>query len=238
MSKLFNTKDNTKEKKKIKERQKKKKLKKERQNRIKEKIKNGPVLDEDTIIMRKSNPKKCLKQCFAYKEGWVNIYGHPNSWKNDTSNRKGLNIPSSVLNILGTFMDSSSVLKLACCNRYLCNYIIDETFMNEYSKTIKNNYSIQKSQRDKNKKKLINFQKSDRWINDIYEVIRRMQGLVLTKDSGEEIGSTILQFINAAKILDKYRNKIINTVNVKDKAETEMKRLQLNMNELQPFLKK
>ena len=65
-----------------------------------------------------------------------------------------------------------------------------------------------------------------------------MQGLVLTKDSGEEIGSTILQFINAAKILDKYRNKIINTVNVKDKAETEMKRLQLNMNELQPFLKK
>ena len=225
-----------------KERRKKriKKLKNERQQRIKEKIKNesGPVLDHDTIIMRKNNPKKCLKTCFAYRKKWINAYGYPNFWKNDNMNKRGLNIPTVILNRVGTFLDSSSVLKLACCNRYLCNNIIDETFMNEYSKTIKKKYFLEKEYKKKNEKKLINFQKSNQWRNGICKALNNMKNINFLRQSGDEISITIEEFLKTAVFIKEYHKSIITAVNETNKPNLQLKRLKGSIDGLKMFLKK
>lgn len=110
-----------------KEKERKEALKKERKRKRKalltelRKDKSKVVLNDITVEYLKTSAKRvCLKSCIAFKRGWINRYGIPNSWLSSQHEKESLIVRKihCMTNYLTDFMDRNSLIKMMQTNRF------------------------------------------------------------------------------------------------------------------------
>lgn len=125
---------------------KKKKIAKEKKDAIK-KIKDDEkvVLNKYTLEYYSNNNKIVKKGCYAFKKGWVNILGVPQTWAESQSLIK--NMHTYCYRYLSTFLSGKDIQKLLCVNKKQHADIRDIHFLKSQVKELRNNIAIEKKQR-------------------------------------------------------------------------------------------
>jgi len=125
---------------------KKKKIAKEKKDAIK-KLKDDEkvVLNKYTLEYCSNNNKIVKKRCHAFKKGWVNILGVPQTWAESQSLIK--NMHTYCYRYLSTFLSGKDIQKLLCVNKKQHADIRDIHFLKSQVKELRNNIAIEKKQR-------------------------------------------------------------------------------------------
>tara|TARA_B110000285_G_scaffold75883_1_gene87375 strand:- start:2671 stop:3873 length:1203 start_codon:yes stop_codon:yes gene_type:complete len=140
-----------------------------------------------TVQFYKNNPQLCLQSCIAYKKGWINQFGKPNTWLFATRNTKhsafSRSMCTSLIQNVSDYFDAYSFKSASCVNRYICRVLIDPHNMHllldrHEKRNIFQNKIIMYIKAD-----LLSIRQDPRLINAQRQVVKYMSRCRLTESS-------------------------------------------------------
>ena len=178
------------------------KIKEEKKIRAKEKkdaIKK--IKEDEKVVLNKYtleycssyyNNKNVKKSCYAFKKGWVNILGVPQTWAQSRSLIK--NIHTYCYRYLSTFLSGKDIQKLLCVNKKQHAEIRDINFLKAQVKELRNNITTENKQSNTTMKNVNKLRKQITHIEKSIHCLKKIN----QKDSDMDI-----------EVLMKQMNKIL-----------------------------
>ena len=81
------------------------------------------VLNNETVQFMKTKPMQVSRHCIAFKEGWINIFGIPKTWKN-TSQKNYME--DNVCTTIYKYLDKSALLNYSATCKYSRQLLFDK----------------------------------------------------------------------------------------------------------------